>query len=380
MILHLIHDDKFIDAAYRAFEEANSNKNEFVIIGKKQPLKYIKKTPIRFIERREFWSKPFLKSLHSYDMVVLHWLDDEKIQLLARADLSVKFVWIGWGGDYYDLITGDNTKLLKVNTLTLHHKNHIKLSNISWMSKIKKLFKMILSKKVEKQHIINRINYFSPVLYEDYQLLQKSLPNFLPHYLSWNYGTLEDDMIRGFEDSVISGNNILVGNSATYENNHLDIFVNLVKVKTEENQIIAPLSYGDMHYRDEIIHAGKRIFSEHFMPVTDFMPIADYVKILTSCSFAIMGHLRQQAVGNIVIMIYLGAKVFLDKQNPVYIFFKQQNAWIYALDELEGEFGSKLSPKQIEYNRTILRAHWSKKVILNKTKQLIETVQRGKNA
>jgi hypothetical protein len=375
MILHLVPDEKFIDAAYRAFEEANPDNNEFVIISKKHPLRFIKNTPIRFVERSEFWSKKFVNSLKNYEMVCLHWLDDAKMQLLAQADASVKFVWIGWGGDYYDLITGDTTKLLKPKTLALSQKHRIQASSLPFKSKIKQIIKQIIYKKVEKQHIINRIDFFAPVLYEDYELLIKTIPDFTPRYLSWNYGTLEDDMIKGFEDYVISGNNILIGNSATYENNHLDVFEHLKHLNLGSRQILAPLSYGDTQYRDLVALEAKMLFGKQFVSVEGFMPIAEYVSILSSCSVAIMGHLRQQALGNIVIMIYLGAKVFLDKHNPVYLFFKKYNTFIYTLEEIETQIDNALTIEEVEFNRNILRQHWSREMILQKTNNLIKMIK-----
>lgn len=36
--------------------------------------------------------------------------------------------------------------------------------------------------------------------------------------------------------------------------------------------------------------------------------------------------MNQQALGNIIIMMYLGAKIFLRKDNPVYDFFINNNA------------------------------------------------------
>jgi hypothetical protein len=86
-----------------------------------------------------------------------------------------------------------------------------------------------------------------------------------------------------------------------------------------------------------------------------------------------MNHLRQQGLGSIISMLYMGAKVFLDKKNPVYRFFKKQDACIFTIDEFDNEFSSKLKMSEIEKNRDILRKHWSRDVILNKTKNMIDT-------
>ena len=231
--------------------------------------------------------------------------------------------------------------------------------------------------KIQKTEMINRINYFSPVLYEDYALVRKSIPDLKPKFLSWNYGSLEDDLIFGYENASVSGNNILIGNSATYENNHLDAFELLAKLVLSDKKIIVPLSYGNTRYRDIVSKRGKKLWGDSCIPIADFMPIQDYVNLVKSCSVVIMNHIRQQALGNIAIMMHLGATVFLRKQNPIYGFFKEEGAHIYAFDDLINNhelINIRLSNSEVEANRTILRKHWSRDAIHVKTRNLIKRV------
>lgn len=382
MILHIVPDEKFIDAAYRAFEDASPDNNEFVIISHKQPLKYIKITPIRFVEWTEYISNDFINTLNNYEMVILHWLDEIKFQLLRRADKSVRFVWLGWGGDYYDLILDDEKKLLLPKSLDLFQKYHLLKPDLlkpslTFRARIKQWFKRKRNKTTHKSQLVNRINYFAPVLHEDYELLLNALPDFTPKYLSWNYGTLEDDLIKGFQGQTISGDNILIGNSSTYTNNHLDVFEMLSSLQLNTQKILCPLSYGDQQYREDIIEAGLNQFGDNFSPITDFIGIEDYVQLLSSCSSVIMGHLRQQALGNIVIMLYLGAKVFLDTRSPVYRFFKKNNAVIYSHEEIKSKFTGCLTVDEIQVNRDVLHQFWSREIIRKKTIALIDTVATG---
>ncbi len=232
---------------------------------------------------------------------------------------------------------------------------------------------------VEK--VINRIDYFSPVLEEDYDLLKSSLKNFKPKFLDWNYGTLEDDLIRDF-NSKITERNILIGNSATYENNHLEAFEMVAHLNLEDSKIICPLSYGEgTQYTEKIIQKGHELFGTRFHPLTEFIPIDDYRKIIGSCSIVIMNHLRQQAVGNIIMMMYLGAKIFLNTENPVYHFFKKRGAVIFSTNELTSQVISlPLTDGDTAVNRNILKNYWSRQVILEKTRKLIQTVGGGEDA
>ena len=110
-------------------------------------------------------------------------------------------------------------------------------------------------------------------------------------------------------------------------------------------------------------------------PVVDFMAIDDYVALLKQCGFAIMNHKRQKAVGNIVIMLYLGARVFLREENPAYQMLKNDGVMLNTITELEQQPGllkTPLSETEIQTNISILYKHWSKQAIDVKTNNLVE--------
>lgn len=320
MILHIVPDDKFIDMAYNMFEKASPNNNEFMVVTNKEKFNYIKTTPITKVSRKKVLSKSFTQNLSKYEFVVLHTLNDISKRVILNSSDDVKFVWLGWGFDYYCYL---DKKLLLDKTIILKEKLFQKNEFVGKgiLRKIKNFIKYnTIYKDVNNtEKVMNKINYFVPVLYEDYLLVQKEFKNFYPKYLDWNYGTLEEDLIK--QDLNISGKNILLGNSASFENNHVEAIDLLSKLDLNARKIICPLSYGNKKYGQEVTNYAKYKFNDKFEPLIDFMPIEDYNKIISSCSVVVMNHLRQQAVGNIVIMLYFGAKVFLNKENPVYEFF-----------------------------------------------------------
>lgn len=376
-IAHIALDDKFIDAAYRAFETAYPDQNVFFIVTANRSFNFIKKAKGTAIHPLKLLSKKFVKALDQYDMVFLHWMDDLRMQLLVLAPSSVKFIWLGWGGDYYDTFIYPRPEdMLLEKTALLFNRLKLQSKRLTLDRALKSTVKYFVYKQIDRKEAINRVDFFSPVLEEDFDLVKKSLPNFKAQYLPWNYGTLEDDMISGLELPEITGENILIGNSATPENNHLDCFDILNEVDLTKRQIICPLSYGVAAYGEFIKQAGVQRFGKSFTPLTEFMSVREYVKIISTCSCVIMNHIRQQAMGNIVIMMYLGAKIFLQESNPAYHFFKERGAFIFSIDEFrrEGEMFKKLQPSEIGANRAILRAQWSRESIQEKTRNLVETV------
>lgn len=364
-ITHIISNDKFSVMAYSPFEAEFPSQNEFILFNKPGPGKRIPKT--KTYSRACILMPALIRKIVTGDVVVFHGMSPDNIKILRALDGSQKTIWLGWGYDYYDLIHID---LIKEKTLSLNKKL---TGNKSPKTALKNLIKSaIYCGQKDKAKYINKVDIFSPVLHEDYELVHSALPGFSPKYASWNYGTLEDDLIRGFEDLQVNGENILLGNSASFTCNHLDAFDSIKQLDLTSRKIIAPLSYGDASYRDSIISAGKAKFSASFLPLTDFMPIDDYIATLRSCSIVIMPHLRQQALGNIIISMYLGAKIFLEPENPIFKFFKKQGAFIFSINELEYEYETALSQTQIAKNRALLKSHWGRSVIQHKTRTLVQ--------
>lgn len=363
MILHIITDEKFIDIAYKVFEEAQPHQNSFMLITNNKKIKFIKDTPFELFSYYDFFTGKIAKHIDKFDVLIVHSLTKTAKLTLKYKKEHQKVVWIGWGFDYYNYITKNNfSSLLKMQTKILYRG-----SKSFYLHKLKYFIEDFL---FDKNKVFDKIDFFAPVIEEDFNLLQKSENNIRFTYLDWNYGNLEDYFIKGFEDRTVNGNNILIGNSSSFENNHLDAFNLLDDLNLEDRIIYTPLSYGNSNYKNNIIEVAEKKFQDNFVALTHYIPLEEYINIIISSPIVIMNHLRQQAVGNIIIMMYLGAKIFLDEKNPVYDFFKQQDAYIYKLDELKNEYKGKLDILEINHNREILKKNWSKEIILFKTKMI----------
>lgn len=114
---------------------------------------------------------------------------------------------------------------------------------------------------------------------------------------------------------------ILIGNSATKENQHEEVLYILSKYANENIEIFVPLSYGDMSYKINIQDLGHKIFGEKFHAITDFMAYKDYVSFLNSIDIGIFNNNRQQALGNLYLLNGLGKKVFIRKDTSMWEHF-----------------------------------------------------------
>ena len=130
---------------------------------------------------------------------------------------------------------------------------------------------------------------------------------------------------------------ILIGNSATIENQHLAIFELLSRKKIDEIEVVVPLSYGDEEYREQVLSAGKRLLGTSFVPILDFMAREDYIGLLASCDTAIFNNDRQQATGNIIIMANLGKKLYLRDDTTMWSFFAELGFVLHKVKDLAEE-------------------------------------------
>ncbi len=408
MILHVIKDEKFIDEARRVFEAVAPGQNEFIVVGPKRKFNYIKSFRPRIISPLEAASSTFLHSLRSYELILLHGMHPASQRIFRLAPDDVSFVWIGWGVDYYRLISPDFGQLLLPHTRRLYNL----LLSCRWMDSILYwlhiLPRVLLTPEMLRQpcdvpcgprlpdlrfmqrvynkhfrpverelrHINRKVKYIAPVIYEDYRLLQEKVPNFTPSYVSWNYGNIARLIeTLGALPASPAGGNILVGNSATFTNNHLEAFRILKRTTLTGHLIFCPLSYGRPEYGRIIRKEGERLFGPAFRPMETFMSPSRYWDILKSCSIVVMNHVRQQAVGNINAMLLLGAMVFLRKENSYYRFLKRQGATVFSVDDFDETLkrhGTVLSRAQITRNQRIIQHHFGPQAIRRKTRKLLE--------
>lgn len=358
--------------AYRSFERVFLGCNDVWVFLDNKTLLNNKVEKYCYLNRLDFFSPSYIKKAKKYDLIVLHGLNVAWYPLLSMLSKKVKVAWIGWGFDYYPYISKDVEELLLPDTRKKHQNSNNKEISVSLV--IRKVINRILFHSL-KSRVLSVIDSLSTVIEEDYELIKKAgIIDKPPHYLPWNYGTLEGDLVKGFIGQRISGNKVLLGNSATTTNNHMEA-IDLLSVTNKSIEVVLPLSYGDSHYRDYISQYANQCFGGKVTILKNFMSMEEYILILKSCGFVIMNHKRQQALGNIVIMLYMGARVFLREENPVYKSLIKDGATINTINELSrcpDLLQKPLSEIEIKNNIQVLESRWSEQAIDLKTFNLVK--------
>lgn len=373
-VLHIATDNKFLDYALPLFSAIEGVSNSVWIISNTSSLKYTKAKVDQIIDVKQLSSDEAAQ----FSVLVLHSYRDTLAQFLLKLPDRVRILWIGWGFDYYDLFPVEIKSLLQPLTANFEEQ---RLRQKSYIHRLIRYIRELNNKSrlPRKENAIRRIDYFAPVLQREYQALKDARPDLsLPKLISWNYGTIEDQYALNLGDGWITGKDILIGNSATLTSNHLDALAILSAVGVSKDQRIhIPLNYGDAPHEYSLCVSArsKQLFGDQSMPITKFMTLESYLQVLCQCGFVIMNHMRQQALGNIITMLYLGARIFLHEDSPVYLELCDCGFNLNRTADLKPGstwLRTPLTHEERTNNRKLAMERWGRESALKRTKIMID--------
>lgn len=366
MILHLLWDEKIIQRIIKTYESVFPNQNDFLIWDKSLHTKeLIELKNCHLISNNIYPDLDYGK----YDKVIIHGLDQFKVEFIkAKLSPQIKTYWMMWGSDLYNYLLVDRG-------FRIYHKFHPDYSIKTRLSNLAKKFGYISN---HNRILLNFINEYDITLLsseEEFNLLRKYYPTYtkkLKNDSSLFYYPIDEVLGPELLQSTAKGNNIIVGNSASWTNNHDYAFKFLKDLDLKDKKIITPLSYGgNERHTNEIKTLGKSLFGDKYHSLTEFMPLDKYNDLLRSSEVFIYGNWRQEAIGNIVIALYLGAKVFVSKKSPMVGILKAWKVNFCILEEItQDSLDSPLTDIEKQNNRKRMLELFNWDNLQNKTKHL----------
>lgn len=384
-ILHLLSDEKFTDHVIELFDEIYPDRNIFFIELKEglDNLVFVKSRNNRIIISQ--FGAPLIRfqfsDLSVFSVVILHNIVNYyKIDLITRCSNNVRFHWMIWGADLYSFpglshnILPVSMNYLKSKSTFLKNLLRFIFDNYPYTYNI--LYVLIYLKKSPIYKALNackKINSISTIVPTELELVRKYVnPNVVD--IPFKYSTIEKLLSGDLETLCISGD-FLVGNSATIENNHLDIFQTIKKLDYFNENIYCPLSYGGVDfnlYAQDIVFEGNKEFGTKFLPLTEYLSPLEYGDVLKKCGNVVMNHVRQQGLGNIVTSLWRGARVFLNPKSPIYLFFKSVGITIYTISDVAYYKNLPDYEYHANANRGILYDIYSEKVVKREASELVD--------
>jgi len=372
-ITHIGPDSIFLQFISGVFESEAPGANEYIVLTNSADgsLRFpIRKGRVRTVPSVKRGIASLVFGVRDSDMIVAHMMTQHAAISFLTAPRGTIKVWSGWGADYYGSDESPDSGLLGASTLALSKSLNTESDAPTRLLAVKDRIKDGTIRRLI-HGAAGKADYFSAPLPDDFSVFKQRFPEFHGRYGQIYYANVRDSFARGGEGDI--GPNILVGNSATLTNNHLEVFDQLAGLDISGRRIIVPLSYGNPDYRDAIVSKGSELFGSAFMPLVDYMQLEEYLSLVASCNVVIMNHKRQQALSNIGAALYRGANVFLNEASPVVNFFRSRGAIIYTTRELRstGLPNAPLPLEAVATNRRVLEEWRGSERVVEKVRALV---------
>lgn len=336
MNYHLMIDDKFINDFIIDGEKTAPGNNIYIIDQSFEKVKHVKSDKAIFAPYGTELFLETVKNIKEGDKVFIHWASDAAIDFVLKLPQNIKIGLFFWGGDIVEIPYSMFKKTIYGPESLNYFSKYEERPKVKWNPlKPKRLIRTLGNRywnyNANEQKVweirkafFGRLNYFLNWNIIDHQwILEHYTTPALYTYFFYNFNPSEGSDITSKpiqEDRPIS---LLLGNSDTVTNNHLEMLDNLERFKEENIKLIIPLNYGNKKYGDLIEQKAIKIFGkDKVIPLRDFMNREAYYQILDEVDIAIMNHYRTQAAGNTLALLYRGKKVFINEKSSTYKFLK----------------------------------------------------------
>lgn len=378
-ILHLIVDHQVIERTLRIYEETFPNSND-VIIFSQLPNENNSKHLIAHKNSKRVLLGRGAKEGHIYDFsgysyIIAHYLTLDMIDFIREAPNNIHITWEIYGWDLYN-------QFLEPLGFKLSYSDSSKYKKYGFAIKyFPPLFDILLyitghhvdlafKRKSSFKYICKRVNAIQYCCLYDAKYVEQYAKRSIYSYEVFNY-SLSEVLGDLANSSFLNGNDIMVGNSASYSNNHLYILNYIKKIKLDENShIIMPLSYGgSQRYIDEVESCYQSIFGGAVKTLRNYLPLHKYNNIFLCLKAMILSAWRQESLGTAIMGFYLGVKVFMSEKSPLYRWFKDCNFIVFTIESItEESLTIGLSQEEKEYNRKMVINHYNNDVFVKTLK------------
>ena len=267
--------------------------------------------------------------------------------ILKYIPKSKPIVWWMFGGDLYDhFLYYKGYKLYALQTADYRHR-HWKQQNI-WKQIAFRFFKPLQKNIIDYlflKRVIGVISCVPPDYYLSCRLFKHPIEfvDIHPHFIILDL-------------PFATGNDIMVGHSASMTCNHLYILDIIRGIDIKQSELHLTLSYNIQRdgYRTEVMEKYSNCFDDHVKFILDYMDKNTYRRSFLNYKVAIFGSWRQEALANIYICFQVGVKVFLSINNPCLDHFRKEGYYVYALEDIKSpEDFNPLTLEQKEHNRSV---------------------------
>ena len=362
VILHIVCDSIWFDKVYPAFERMEGYENRYLFKGldvDNGQFAYIKNSEkIICAKTLEEWGNVVADPQNDIIYFQGLWKDSLKAVDYIRKEAVVMWWCMGW--EIYSNEFGWSpllpVRIYKPRTLLfiLKHSKTPRLflkTSMTWIfprlfDAIQKIRYSIRGKRLIHKEMLSRIDYaWTPLPIELVELKKRhAYIKAKPYKL----GAAAPQWPYEYQKKV---GNILFDHSALSNNNHIDLLYKVKKLNLKGRSIYVPISYGNSDVTDYMIkHASFDGADTHFL--TEMIPQEDYNLMLSNCSHALFGTVRQSGLGNANILLRKGVKIFYFEDSIMYKQLKHDGYYVFSIEKdlNDDSIREPLSDEMAEHN------------------------------
>lgn len=332
MNLHLIPDDKYVSRFIQRIENLSLLETNKFFIKAIKPYKYVFNEQVHPAQIGGQLINPLIGDTRQYDKVFIHFMDELSIDFVASRQFN-KLIWLPWGADIYQSLFSPFSILDKY-TKRLLRPTCLNKVNRSVYKRFQRLTKVIKYRKAYSK--VDTIINWIP---QEFDYALKHLPGIRAENKFFIYDQdIPFHALASFLGDPVEAPikyRIMVGYSGMPNNNHLRALMLINQVTSDVQEVSLPISYGDMNYVKLLENeVAKRKSSYKITFHKSYTSFEKYIQYLNSFDCLVFNPIRPAGMGNFWVGIFLGKRVFLNRQNLAFPFLKSLGLDFYAVDQL----------------------------------------------
>lgn len=363
MILHLIIDHQVIERSLGIYEELFPNRNRVLIFSDMTSFKHLSKyADNTIVSRHNIKDVASFYDFTNVKYVIAHYLTFEMVDFVREMPKSIHFCWEIYGYDLYN-------QFLDKQGYKLYYTNPFKYADWHpvFRTYFRELFDILLELKGYKykskrsirkcfNYITKRTNSIGVCCEGDKTVLEKFSKRNYSSFDFCNY-SLKETLGNLYGHDYSNGTKVLVGNSASFSNNHMYVLKYLKKnALAHESKIMMSLSYGGTDsYKEMVMREYNKEFAGNVECLLSYMPLHEYNNIFLQLNSLVLCAWRQESIGTIFMGFYLGLRIYMSKKSPLYTSLSKLGFYVFTIESSDiNDINVPLELTKREHNRNLL--------------------------
>ena len=255
---------------------------------------------------------------------------------IDRTDIVV----LGSIPEIYDIIRRINNSIQSKKLITIPYGRELYRTSDLYRCNNQNLIKLIDEQKeilIKRSNLIITGEMGRAYLSNYYHICKKTI---------WFDCLNSLEMSVKFEEKIVKDRcNLMLGHRGTVTGGHIEILESLEKFKTQIDQIVCPLSYGNKEYIDKVIEVGKSLYGEKFILFDKWIPKDEYYKFLNdNVDVAIFNYNTSEGFNTLLSLCKMGKKVYVNPLNDSYCDLVQMGFPVWKWEKEHIDFSEIRKP------------------------------------